>query len=146
MAWADAKARIVEVLETLEITEPEAQTIKRVYPNPPGTIGDVPCVIVYPPALTVVRQSSSLRKKVYTIRMLLLVKDADLSQAAALVDAYREAMIDLFDTDLTLNYTASIIDGPNIDAAADFIVGDRHYTGMDCILGITLMEAANYQP
>jgi len=145
MAWADAKARIVAILEGVSITDPVSE-IKRVYPNPPGTIGDVPCVIVYPPALTVVRQSSSLRKKTYTIRLRLLVTDADLATASALVDAYREAVVDAFDADLTLNYTASIIDGPNMEEAASFTYGQRQFTGMDCILGITLMEAANYQP
>jgi len=145
MAWADAKARIVEILEGVSITDPESE-IKRVYPDPPGTIADLPCFIVYPPALTVVRQSSSLRKKTYTIRLRLLVTDADLATASALVDAYREAVVDAFDADLTLNFTASIIDGPNMEEAASFTYGQRQLTGMDCILGITLMEAANYQP
>jgi len=145
MAWADAKARIVEVLEGVSITDPESEIV-RVYPNPPGTVQDVPCFIIYPPALTVVRQSSSLRKKVYTIRLRLLVTDADLATASALVDAYREAVVDAFDADLTLNFTASIIDGPNMEEAASFTYGQRQFTGMDCILGITLMEAANYQP
>jgi len=145
MAWADAKARIVEILEGVSITEPQSE-IKRVYTDPPGTVQDLPCFIIYPPALTVVRQSSSLRKKVYTVRLRLLVSDGDLATASALVDAYREAVVDAFDADLTLNFTASIIDGPNMEEAASFTYGQRQFTGMDCILGITLMEAANYQP
>ncbi len=138
MAWADAKARIVAVLETLEITEPESE-IKRVYPNPPGTIGDVPCVIVYPPARAVDR-ANSVRTKHYTVRLRLLVTDADLSQASALVDAYGEAIIDLFDVNLTLTHTATAIEGPTVEEASSFTYGAKAYTGFDALLTVHIEE------
>jgi len=136
MAWADAKARIVAVLETLEITDSE---INRVYPNPPGTIGDVPCVIVYPPAVTVDR-ANSVRTKHYTVRLRLLLTDADLAQAAALVDAYREALIDLFDDELTLSTTATAIEGPTVEEASSFTYGAKAYTGFDALLTVHIEE------
>ena len=142
MAWADAKARIVAVLETLAITTPDAQTIKKVYPNPPGTIGDVPCVIVYPPARGVDR-ANSIRAKHYTVRLRLLLRDADLSQASALVDAYGEAIIDLFDGELTLSTTATAIEGPVVEEAADFeypLGSGKHYTGFDVLLTVHIEE------
>lgn len=146
MAWADAKARIAVDLAAVAITSPITQTIKKVYTDPPGTIGDTPCFIIYPPALTVSRTSSSLRTKVYTVRLRLLVSDADLSRASALVDAYREAVVDAFDAEVALNFTATIIEGPNIEEAASFTYGAKAYTGMDCMLTVRLLEAANFQP
>jgi len=139
MAWADAKARIVAVLETLAITEPEAQTIKRVYPNPPGSVTGVPCIVVYPPALEVSR-ANSVRAKRYTVRLRLLLTDADLSQAAALVDAYREAIIDLFDAELTLSTTATAIEGPTVEEASSFTYGAKAYTGFDALLTVHIEE------
>jgi hypothetical protein len=139
MAWADAKARIVEVLETLAITEPEAQTIKRVYPNLPGTIGDVPCVVVYPPADETEWPSSSLCRDTYTVRLRLLLTDADLATACALVDAYREALKAIIRTDLTLNLTSNVLK-MNVEEASSFSYGNRQFTGMDAFLTVILIS------
>ena len=98
MPWSSARARIVVLLATLKLAEPVLSTIAKVYPTPPPTIGDLPCFVIYPPALKVER-GPGIRIKTYTVRLRLLVTDADLEQAADLVDAYREAVVDVFDTD-----------------------------------------------
>lgn len=145
MAWADAKARIAVDLAAVAITSPVAQTIKRVYADPPESIQDLPCFIIYPPALTVSR-GSALRTKVYTVRLRLLVSDEDLSRASALVDAYREAIVDAFDVETALNLTAETIDGPSFEEAASFTYGQRQFTGMDCMLTVILVDGVSFQP
>jgi len=140
MAWINARARIKALLETVSITSPVEQTIKRVYETPPGTVQDLPCFIIYPPALTVER-GSSLRIKHYTVRLRLLVSDADLDRAADLVDAYREAVIDVFDGDVTLNGTCTQIVGPAVEEAASSSYGGRDFTSIDCLLTVEIKEA-----
>lgn len=143
MAWRDARTRLKALLGTVSISSPDEQAIKRVYETPPGTVQDVPCFIIYPPALSVER-SSSLRVKKYTVRLRLLVSDADLDRAADLVDAYREAVIDVFDGDLTLNRTCTQIVGPAVEEAASFGYGGRDYTGLDCLLTVEMKEAKSF--
>ena len=140
MAWRDARREIKNLLETVSITSPVKQAINRVYETPPETVQDLPCFIIYPPALAVER-SSSLRIKRYTVRLRLLVSDADLDRAADLVDAYREAAIDVFDGDLTLNHTCTQIVGPAVEEAASFAYAGRDYTGLDCLLTVEIKEA-----
>lgn len=133
MAWADAKTKIVTVLEGIS-------GIVRVYANPVESVADLPCIIVYPPALRLVRGMSQRRKE-YTVRLRLLVRDADLATAAGELDAFRELTVDAFDNALTLSGTATVIDGPNAEEAGRFPYGGHEYVGIDFLLTVTLKEA-----
>lgn len=148
MAWADAKARIKTVLEGVSITTPETQSIARVFSDPPGSVpgGDVPCFIIYPPSVAVGR-GTARREKAYVVRLRLLVMDAGIEQAAAFVDAYREALVDAFDADVTLNGTASPgIIGQTVEEASGFSYGGIDYTGFDCLLTVSMVEAKAFGP
>jgi hypothetical protein len=138
--YLDFLSRIAALLGTVEVSEPVVQGIARVYRNPPAAIQDLPCFIIYPPSLAVAR-GSSLRVKRYAVRLRLLVLDADVGRAADLVDAYREAVMDLFDIDLTLAGTCSYIEGPDATDPASFTYGGRNYVSMDCLLRV-VVEAA----
>jgi hypothetical protein len=144
MSWLSARARIAVLLGKVELAEPVKSAIAKVYPTPPGTIGDLPCFIIYPPALKVERGQSGLRIKTYTVRLRLLVSDADLDQAADLVDAYREAVVDMFDTDVRLSDSHTRIQGPTVEEAGQFTYGGRDYTGMDCLLTVIIEEPRNF--
>jgi hypothetical protein len=143
MAWRDARTRIKALLETVAIITPIEQTIARVYATPPATIQDTPSFVIYPPAL-VVERASSLRIKHYTVRLRLFVLDADISQAADLVDAYREAVIDVFDTDVRLNGTCTLIVGPAVEEAASVEYGSTRYTVIDCLLTVEIQDPTNF--
>lgn len=136
MTWAAVKARVVVTLATVNITAPITQTIKRVYPNPPGTIQDFPCFIIYPPAVEVERRPSGWRKNTYIVRLRCVVSDQDMDQAAALVDAYREATITAFDADTTLEGNATVILAQAFLEAGSVSIGGRDWTGLDCMLTI----------
>ena len=140
MSWEDAEARIVEVLETLEITEPDAQKIVRVYPEMPGTIGDLPCVILTGPEVIAVNRINSIRSVVYALPLQLLLRDADKARAQALVKAYRKAIIDLFDANLTLQGRATAVEGPTDCKPATFDYGGQKYVGMDALLTVHIEE------
>lgn len=144
MAWSDAKAQLVAILAGVAITSPVAQTVKKVYANPPGTVQDVPCFIVYPPSVVVERPSGTVREKRYQVRCRLLVLDADLDRASDLCDAYREAVIDTFDDDVTLNLTVSNSEMA-IEEASSFTYGQRSYTGFDVVLTIDMTDAVTHQ-
>ena len=107
---------------------------------------DLPCFIIYPPALDEVERSNGVRKKSYTVRLRLLVKDADLDKAAAFVDSYREAVVNAFDTELTLNGTAKLITGPRAEEASAFDYAGRSYTGIDFLLGVQIEEPMSFEP
>jgi hypothetical protein len=118
--------------------------MKRVYATPPATVEDIPCFIILPPALKVERGASGLRIKTYTVRMRLLVTDEALDRAADLVDAFREVMIDAFDSDITLNATVTQIVGPNVEEARGWLYAGHEFTGMDCLLTVQIQEARNF--
>jgi hypothetical protein len=139
-SWRDSRDRIAALLATVAITEPVENSIQRVYETPPETVQDLPCFIIYPPALTVER-GSSLRVKTYTVRLRLLVMDADADRAADFTDAFREAVVDVFDTDVTLSANCAQIVGPKIEEAASFSYGGREFIGMDCFLTVQIKEA-----
>ncbi len=143
MAWAAAKAELVTILGGVSITSPITQTIARVYPDPPAAVQDLPCVIIYPPSLDVQRIAGT-RYKVYRSRLLLLVRDEDLDRAAAIVDAYRESLVDAFDSNVRLNGAAQRIDGPAVEPAADFKYGLGDYTGFGAILTVHLQDAVAF--
>lgn len=151
-SWTDAKARIATLLAAVSITSPVAQTIKKVYSNPPGAVQDVPCFIIYPPAVPRnERPSGSLRTQEYVVRLRLLALDADLERAAALCDAYRSivlgegAALGTFDADVTLNATCVAILGPTAEEAASFQYGAKSYTGIDFLLTLRFSEAIEHQ-
>lgn len=144
MGWRDARKRIAAILGQVVINDPLVAGIARVYQTPPPTVEDVPCFIIMPPALKVER-GSSLRIKTYTVRLRCLVSDEDFAQAADLVDAFREAVVDAFDSDVRLDNTVTLIVGPNIEEARGWLYGSsgaqRAFTGMDCLLTVVINEA-----
>jgi len=146
MAWLDARTRIAALLATVSITEPIEQTIERVHATPPANVEDLPCFIIYPPALKVER-GSALRIKTYTVRLRLLVGDADMDQAADLVDAYREAVIDVFDTDTRLSNSQTRITGPSAEEAGSvqYPAGTgAWFTVVDCFLTVIIEEPKDF--
>lgn len=151
-SWTDAKARIKTLLEAVAITAPVAQTIKRVYADPPAAILDIPCFVIYPPAVVEnARPSGMLRRQQYVARLRLFVKDADLDQAAALCDAYRSVVLGegtapgVFDVDVTLNQTCVMIDGPTAEEAAAIQHGGKLYTTIDFLLTLYFAEGITFE-
>jgi hypothetical protein len=144
MAWREARAQIAAILAAIYITDPVVLAIKRVYTTPPATVQDVPCFIIIPPALKVERGASGLRIKTYTVRIRCLVSDEALDRAHDLVDAFREAIVDAFDSDITLNHTVTQIVGPNVEEAGGAKYGSIAYSGMDCLLTVQIQEARNF--
>jgi len=144
MGWRVARSRIAAILEAVYITDPMILAIKRVYVNPPATVEDAPCFILLPPALKVERGAGGFRIKTYTLRMRCLVSDEAVDRAADLIDAFREAVVDAFDGDVTLNHTASMIVGPNIEEPRGWDYAGRAFVGMDCLLSVHIKEARSF--
>lgn len=145
IAWADSRARIATDLATVAITSPITQTVKRVYATPPGVIQDMPCFIIYPPALEFSRHSA-LRMKRYTVRIQFFITDQDLDRATDIVDNYREAVVDMFDQDVTLNGTCTQILGPRFEPAVSLKYAEKDYVGLDFFLSVDISTAATFAP
>lgn len=144
MGWLEARAQIAAVLGGVSITSPIEQTIARVYESPPGTFQDLPCFVIHPPAVEVSRSAGGLRRKTYTVRLRLLVTDADKDQASAIVDAYREAALDAFDSALALKGTADAVQGPRADEATSFEYTSGRYPGVDLFLTVQFTETRSF--
>lgn len=137
MSWATAKARIKVVLEGIS-------TVKRVYENPPNTIQDPPCFVIYPPAVEIDRRPGGWRKKDYTVRLRCVASDQDWASAAGALDTLREATIDAFDLDTRLDQNATIITGPRCEEAVQIQFGDRPFLGFDALLTVRLDDDTVY--
>jgi hypothetical protein len=144
MTWSAAREHLVAQLATLAITDPQVETIARVYEYPPATISDTPCVIVNQPYGRIERGPNGRRLKYYTIRLRLLVHDSDLPMAVELVDAWREALIDLLDGQLTLGDSVQYTEGLELMEAASFQYNDKSYTGQDFLLPVRIKDARTF--
>ncbi len=144
MPWRDARAKLAEALKDVAITEPVEQKVERVYESPPSTVQDVPCFIIYPPAVKVTRGPSGRRTKLYTVRCRLLARDADAERASDVVDAYREALIDRLDAEITLAQNVSVSDSQDIEEAAGFTYAGTKYIGFDALLKINMTEGRSF--
>ncbi len=132
MAYADARDRIKTVLEGLSITSPADMSIKRVYADPPPTIEDDPCFVMFGPAgafgytaggAAIIEGPETERARVY-------VHDADYGRAAALVAAFRAALIAAFKTEATLNGHAELAEvrWDHTGSSEKFTVQDFYFT------------------
>jgi len=142
--WKDARAELKTILEGVSITSPITETIARVYEFPPAQVQDQPCIIIYPPALDVQRNIGSLRIKNYRVICRLLLRDEDLGRASELADAYREALADKIDDNVTLNGKATVVSSQEITAVGNFSEAGYPFFGLDCILGIEFKETATF--
>lgn len=143
MAWKDARTEIKALLETVSIAEPIKEAIARVYEFPPPTVEDLPCFIIGLPALKIER-GPSLRIRTYKVRLTLLVRDADVDRAAEIADAYREAILDVFDADVTLGGNCTQALAPEFEEGSGFEYpggSGKHYVGYDIFLTVEIKEA-----
>lgn len=155
MAWPDAKAKLIEFLETIEISNPfegGPATLKpsAIYEHAPASIVEDSAFVLYPPAVAVTRQSVR-REKVYDVRVRLLIRDGGDSASSTpaaleILDVYRETMIDAFDGWLKLGQALDVsrAEGPNFDEGASYTYGGREFFGQDAHFRIFTSEAREH--
>lgn len=149
--WIDAKAGLTRYLETIEVASPfEGGPVvlrpQAIYQQPPSSITEDIAFVMYHPA-TVVTRENVRRQKVYDVRVRVLVADAgDTANASAILEAFRETMIDVFDgwTKLGLATDVSRADGPNFDEAAGYNYGGREFIGADAHFRIITSETREH--
>lgn len=129
--WLTARAEIATLLVTANITAPVASTIARVYETQPKQATDFPCVIIMGAAKRAPQRSSGLRQREYIAHIRLLVQDADVNRAADIIDAFQEAIIDVFDQNLTLNGKVSNLNGPEWEEPTTLDAGGQTQPGSD---------------
>lgn len=140
ISWRAARAEIAALLVNVAITDPDSQTIKRVYLTPHKTATDIPAVIIVGVAKGEPIRSSGLREREYTARLRLVVRDADIQRAADLIDAFQEAITDVFDQNLTLNGKVSNLNGPQWLEAGTVDIGGQEHTGCDALVRFRMFD------
>ena len=132
MAYKAARAHITTVLAGLSIAAPVAQSIKRVYAEPPGTIQDLPCFVMYGPSVGAVEYMAggAAIEESDTEHLRLLIRDEDLDRAAELTRAYRAALVEAFKAEAGLGGHGVIV-RLRWDEISGFRYGGNDYTGQD---------------
>lgn len=144
MTWAAIKAELATIA-AVSVTSPAAQTL-HVYENPPETLQDLPCAVIFPPGRGVNRANAALQRRLYNVRIRVFVTDESLATAADLLDNFAEEFLDAFDAAVRANSTASLVVGPEVEAPAEFLYADRSLVGFDAILTVQDWRAATHSP
>lgn len=137
------RGALATLLGTLAITDPSAVTIKRAYEFPPDTIEDLPAAVIFPPSGDA-EYHIALREKTYRVPVRILVSDADVDKAAEFVDAWREALIDLVDQNVSVTGTATKAWVSDWSRASSFDYAGRPYVGLDVTIDAELKQARNF--
>lgn len=132
MAYQDARDRIKTVLEGLSVTTPLAQSIARVYAEPPGTVQDLPCFVMYGSAAGTVEYSAggASIEESETEHLRLLIRDADLERAAEFTREYRKALIAAFKSEAGLGAHGLIV-RLRWEELSGFRYGNKDHAGQD---------------
>jgi hypothetical protein len=147
MGWLELRAEIAKCFHGVSIEKPAKQIVK-VYETPPAKIGDTPCVVIYPPKREVVARSYGARTMRYTVSCLALLRDADASTAAEMIDAFAEAVLDPFDEATALHGVdnAALI-SQTVDAPrGNLLYAGVAFVGFDCVLVIGTVESKELKP
>lgn len=140
----DAMDRIETVQRTLEITSPIAARVKEVYTlgTAAGKVpNSFPCFLNFAELLPL-QFGSSLLRRTYRVRMVLLVKDADPNRAARIALAFEHQLLQGFAADATLNGACTNI-GP-IEGINDRIE-PWQLPGLDYTMDVLMAEAQDYE-
>jgi hypothetical protein len=136
--------KVVALQESLSITAPISSSVLRAYKYMPpmsSALPDCPCWIN---AWTLQNQelAISLRVLFYTIRMQLVIDDADQDQAADIASAYMNAFIDAHYQDVQLDGSCNLssLRGGDPTLAVLSWAG-RDYIGLDLFLDVELKAA-----
>jgi hypothetical protein len=136
--------KVTTLQESLSITAPVSSSILRAYKYMPpmsSSLPDCPCWIN---AWSLQNQelAISLRVLFYTIRMQLVIDDADQDQAADIASAYMNAFIDEHYKDVQLDGSCNVsyLRGGDPTLAVLSWAG-RDYIGLDLYLDVELKAA-----
>jgi len=116
--------------------------IKKVYEDPPATVEDHPCFILYGSAGQVEWMvGGDATEEDHTERCRLLLQDSDLGTAARLVRAFRAATIVAFQAESGLQSHATVF-GFRWEEPKGFTYGARDYAGLDFLIGFHVNSPA----
>lgn len=118
--WVSARDAMATLLGAVTITVPLSASIKAVYKYRDQIETDFPCVVMpNPPGKRVERGPSGYRVKLYDVVFQILARDSDMNRGAEILDAFEEAIIDAFDSSVTLGLFAGyhVVSGPNFEPA-----------------------------
>ena len=146
MTWPAARQQLLTVLRTLDVE------VRRV---PPQTL-DAPGPIIYliPPARTVERRASAVRRTTYMQRIMIMAQvpsegDADIDAVSIVVDDLVEGVNDALDTSIQLGGHAVAAAEP---VWAEMVVEDfpkgsgQYYAMMDGTVQIEVEKISAFAP
>lgn len=141
-------AQVVAIQGALTISAPSSQAIKKTWANPPPqqtTINDTPAFLNEWTFNKEVRTTQGLREQYYSVRMMLLVEDADYDVASDIASAFMGALVDAFDATETLNGTCSWTNLRGADPTLGPVRRNgKIYAGLDLYLDVRLTEGKTY--
>lgn len=151
MSWVAAKAALGERLEGLAITAPIAQTVRRVYVDPPRSIepGDLPAIVFGESSLEDIWSSNQATEE-YLLTGYVALRDENDAIAVQLSEAYRDALKAKFRSNLYLlappdaTVTALLSEGPSFSELGRVQIGGQRYAGFAFQLPITITGTVTF--
>lgn len=139
--WLIARAEIKAVLENLSITNPIASTIQRVFESPPAQLSDFPCIMIVGTMKAEPDRSAMLQDRDYIAKIRLFVEDADIDRAYLIIDAFQEAILDAFNSNLQLNGKVTNLHGPSWDFPGFLDAGGREVRGAEGLVRFSMADS-----
>lgn len=142
-----ALSRLTAIQQGLSITTPITASIKKAwtYFPPENAVVDTPCFLN---SWTLVEEARNPSHRIqrYTVRMQLLVHDADMERAADIATSFHVQLVDALDADVNLAGTVSYqtLRGGN-PTLAILERGGRIYVGLDLYLDLVMSEPRTFQ-
>lgn len=106
------------------------RAVKRVYENPPNTLQDVPCFIIWPGGQENDDRMGGWRVDWHEVRVTLAAGDQEWDRAAAILEAFRPIVVNAFRADPLDGYV-TVMTGPRVEPGGLFDYGRKPYLGQD---------------
>lgn len=139
---------ITAVQAAMAITSPVTMSVKKAWPYmPPQSVLAGVAMPAWINEWTLVRErrAISMREQLYSVRMQLLVFDADQDRAADIATAFMVVAVDAFDAAVTLGGTAT---QQTLRGASPTLgrveIGGAVYSAIDLFLDVEMKEAKEF--
>lgn len=140
-----AQLSLAQWLVTASITSPITTGINAYQLTQPDSIADWPTIILWGHSVRVTR-ATGMRKKVYTQRLRLLVKDANVDRTTDILEMLGDAMVSVMDQHITLGLGDGyrVVEGPNWEEPTQVVAGGVECGGMDGIIIVELSDPVDF--
>lgn len=141
MAWAEAKAALGVKLATVAVTSPAAQSIEKVFTEPPTSIeeGLLPCIVLGDSSFED-EWSSGLALESYEVECFLFLRNEDVQQALLYAESYRQAVKDKLRASVKLGRSEVTLQGGAFGRMQSYAYAGKPFDGFTFTVRLTIND------